>query len=439
MDMKKHRQTDNGQWMEEVKRKLENYSEPLPASGWERLEKDLATRRSVPQASSGRIFHLRKWTMAAAAALLAGISGISLWFLQSPLSDEVGNVGVPQLALQPSVQESHPVAVTLLKPTEKEDVPSEPRQRPVTARLVAQVERLVQTDEAGKVGTDPVVADVRDEAAPIEEDRKEGIGQVETTSREEKKRSLKPTRPSSRDMLQLPAGESKRKDVSRWSVGLSVGNAGGSGNSLYAGNAYLSDYAYMADNSLDLSSTANGILAIPGDQELVFKEGLPYLLSRGRQIASADHKLPVSVGLSVRKHLWGPFSVETGLTYTYLASDIKFEGSTEKVEQKLHYVGIPLRLNWNFIDRKPFIMYLSAGGAMEKCVYGKLGDEDQTVKPLQFSLAGAVGVQVNAGKHVGIYMEPGLSYFFDDGSSVETIRKETPFNFTLQAGIRLIY
>ena len=70
---------------------------------------------------------------------------------------------------------------------------------------------------------------------------------------------------------------------------------------------------------------------------------------------------------------------------------------------------------------------------------GQLGTEKETVKPLQFSGSGAVGAQFNATKRVGIYVEPGVAYFFDDGSDVQTIRKENPFNFNIQAGIRLTY
>ena len=76
---------------------------------------------------------------------------------------------------------------------------------------------------------------------------------------------------------------------------------------------------------------------------------------------------------------------------------------------------------------------------MEKCVYGKIGSESETVKPLQFSVMGAVGTQYNISRRVGVYVEPGVSYFFDDGSDVQTIRKEKPCNFTLQGGIRLTY
>ena len=34
------------------------------------------------------------------------------------------------------------------------------------------------------------------------------------------------------------------------------------------------------------------------------------------------------------------------------------------------------------------------------------------------------------------YAEPGVVYYFDDGSNVNTIRKEHPFNFNIQLGVR---
>lgn len=190
---------------------------------------------------------------------------------------------------------------------------------------------------------------------------------------------------------------------------------------------------------VDLSSMANGILTIPEGQELVFKDGIPYLMRSENQIADIDHKQPISFGVSVRKNLAKGFSLESGLTYTYLASDVRYEGSSETLSQKLHYLGIPVRVNWNFVDMKNFTLYASAGGAIEKCVYGKIGTENETVKPVQLSVMGAVGAQYNISRRVGLYVEPGVSYFFDDGSSVQTIRKENPCNFTLQAGVRLTY
>ena len=82
--------------------------------------------------------------------------------------------------------------------------------------------------------------------------------------------------------------------------------------------------------------------------------------------------------MSVRKGLAKGFSLETGLTYTLLSSDAKLAGEEQQIEQKLHYVGIPLRANWNFLDKKLVTLYVSGGGMVEKCVYGKLGSEKET-------------------------------------------------------------
>lgn len=263
--------------------------------------------------------------------------------------------------------------------------------------------------------------------------------QPETGSGSEK---IERRRPSGRDKLHLPVGGAKREQSRGWSVGLAVGNTGGliSGSSISESGLLQNGQNFgVSGGRVDLTTMSDGIMEVPEGQELVFKDGIPYLQRSSEQVVDIDHKQPLSFGFSVRKGLARGFSVETGLTYTYLASDVKFAGSSETVSQKLHYLGIPLRANWNFVDKKSFIMYVSAGGAMEKCVYGKIGSKNETVKPLQFSVMGAVGAQYNISSRVGIYVEPGVSYFFDDGSDIETIRKENPCNFTLQGGIRLTY
>ena len=56
-------------WMRKIKERLDDYSEPLPVSGWERLEKDLSASKP-PVAGRRRIIPFRRWAVAAAAALL---------------------------------------------------------------------------------------------------------------------------------------------------------------------------------------------------------------------------------------------------------------------------------------------------------------------------------------------------------------------------------
>ena len=272
-----------------------------------------------------------------------------------------------------------------------------------------------------------------------DDDKKEVVGEKEArlsaaekeqeaVVREEKKVNRKSRRPSSKDKLHLPAGSTKASR-SGWSVGLSVGNAAG---------ATGEGGGYPVMSRVSMLAVSNGFMDIPNDKTVVFEGGIPYLLQKNR-VLDVKHHQPISVGVSLRKSLPKGFSIETGLTYTLLSSDLKVENYSKELEQKLHYIGIPLRANWNFIDKKWLTLYVSGGGMMEKCVYGKVGTEKETVKPLQFSVSGAVGAQLNVTKQVGIYVEPGVAYFFDDGSDVQTIRKENPFQFHVQAGIRFTY
>ena len=411
-------------WMNKLKEKLGDYSEPLPASGWEQLEKEL-----MPPVER-KIYPYRKWTVAAAAViLLALVSSLSLYFLGTPAADDIRHAKTPALAsvpdILPDAQQPDATGTTV-----------EPVVRPVVKDRIAKAERNIPQPTAN---ADAPVQ--KEKQAPLEVgakagDRKAEVEQVEETKVAQQKQTdteqpgNKPRRPSSRDKLHIPT-EKASSQKGTWSMGLSVGNSGGASTELGSGIP-----SYMS--RVSMVSVSNGLLSIPSDQTLVFEDGVPYL-RQANQVVDMKHHQPISFGLSVRKSLAKGFSVETGLTYTLLSSDAKFADSDQKTEQKLHYLGIPLKANWNFLDKKLFTLYVSGGGMIEKCVYGKLGTEKETVKPLQFSVSGAVGAQFNATKRVGIYVEPGVAYFFDDGSSVQTIRKEYPFNFNIQAGIRFTY
>jgi hypothetical protein len=161
-----------------------------------------------------------------------------------------------------------------------------------------------------------------------------------------------------------------------------------------------------------------------------------------------NHKQPVSFGLSVRKQLSKEFALESGIVYTRLESNASL-GNYLKKEQTLHYIGIPLKLNYLFLDRRYVTLYLSGGGMVEKSVSGetrtltisteKETTENLNVKPLQWSVNGAFGAQFNMTRQFGVFVEPGVIYYYNDGSQIKSIRKETPFNFNLQLGLRISY
>ncbi len=416
-------------WMNKLKEKLADYSEPTPASGWEQLEKEL-----MPSVEK-KIYPYRKWMMAAAAViLLAVVSSVSLYFLGTPAADEMRHIQTPALATTPDVLPG-------VQQPDMQGTSVEPVLRPVTREnRLAKVDRNIPEhkmpvdepavkDEPALVVEEKELGTVINEGEPTEETNA-GQTQTQTKDKERPTAGNRPRRPSDRDKYHIPTEKpSSRKGT--WSMGLGVGNSGGASSEVGSGA-----YPYMS--RVSMLSVSNGLMEIPNDQTLVFEDGVPYL-RQAKQVVDIKHHQPISFGLSVRKALGKGFSLESGLTYTLLSSDAKLADNDQQIEQKLHYIGIPLRANWNFLDKKLVTLYVSGGGMVEKCVYGKLGSEKETVKPLQFSVSGAVGAQLNATKRVGVYVEPGVAYYFDDGSDIQTIRKENPFNFNIQAGIRLTY
>lgn len=416
-------------WMNKLKEKLADYSEPTPASGWEQLEKEL-----MPSVEK-KIYPYRKWMMAAAAViLLAVVSSVSLYFLGTPAADEMRHIQTPALATTPDVLPG-------VQQPDMQGTSVEPVLRPVAREnRLAKVDRDIPEhkmpvdepavkDEPALVVEEKELGTVINEGKPTEETNA-GQTQTQTKDKERPTAGNRPRRPSDRDKYHIPTEKpSSRKGT--WSMGLGVGNSGGASSEVGSGA-----YPYMS--RVSMLSVSNGLMEIPNDQTLVFEDGVPYL-RQAKQVVDIKHHQPISFGLSVRKALGKGFSLESGLTYTLLSSDAKLADNDQQIEQKLHYIGIPLRANWNFLDKKLVTLYVSGGGMVEKCVYGKLGSEKETVKPLQFSVSGAVGAQLNATKRVGVYVEPGVAYYFDDGSDIQTIRKENPFNFNIQAGIRLTY
>jgi len=440
---------DDELWLKKIKERLDDYSEPLPEAGWERLEKalpDAAPMTVVP----GKRVMFRRWAMTAAAIVLVAVSSVSLWLLQSPVVDDVRRSAEPALASMPDIlpeqtkpdtqgEQPEPVIRRVLEQG------SSHHQRLVAQRLETEGTRPGEelSDDAAIRVTDRSEEFLISDGTGKAEEQAENSGQtVEGTPSTSEKDNRRVYRPSGKDKLHLPAEKKSSAREKGWAVGLSVGNTGGLvslDNTAGNGMDNSPSTGPLFSDKLDLTNASNGILSIPEGQELIFAGGVPYLRKNTRKVQDIKHKQPISFGVSVRKALPKNFSVETGLTYTMLASEITYEGGAEKIDQKLHYIGIPVRANWSFVNNKNFNMYVSAGGAVEKCVYGKIAGEKETVKPVQFSVMGAVGAQYNISNRVGIYVEPGVSYFFDDGSPIETIRKENKTNFTLQAGVRLTY
>ena len=158
------------------------------------------------------------------------------------------------------------------------------------------------------------------------------------------------------------------------------------------------------------------------------------LISASSVETDTRHHRPVRMSLTFHMPLGGIFGVETGASYTLLRSTVTTtSGSTiNRNIQILKYLGIPVNLTADLYGNDWCRLYLSGGGMAEKCVSGE-------IKPLLWSLNAAAGLQVNLGRSLGIYAEPGLSYHFDDGSPVRTIYKDRPLDFMMTLGARMSF
>ena len=142
------------------------------------------------------------------------------------------------------------------------------------------------------------------------------------------------------------------------------------------------------------------------------------------------HRQPVRFGLSLRYRLTDCWSVESGLSYTCLSSDITtiINDETTVTEQRLNYLGLPLNISYELWKSRYFGLYVTGGSTIEK----RLDDSSWL-----FSLNGAAGAEYKLTNYISLYVEPGLGYYFKDGSSTPTIYKDHPMNFNLSFGLRL--
>lgn len=236
-----------------------------------------------------------------------------------------------------------------------------------------------------------------------------------------------------------PVRVSKR---GKWTAGLLTGSGGAAGKS--GGNS-------------------NIMLALPigsaGEQFALLQQfAVPV------SPASYSHKQPWSFGVTVEKTFGrsGRFSIESGIIYTLLNSDVS--SGSYNLKQHLHYLGIPLSAKWKIANARNFSVYVSGGGMAEKCVAGRMDSKNKkslskekfNIDPVQFSVAANAGAEFKVYKDMGIYVQPGVSYYFKTGSlgtfyaneagsdngrafEIENIHTKNRIGLNIQTGVRITF
>ena len=163
------------------------------------------------------------------------------------------------------------------------------------------------------------------------------------------------------------------------------------------------------------------------------------------------HDVPFTVGLSMNKTITNQWSLGTGLNYTFMHStfDIGYPLAFIRNEQTIHYLGIPVNASFKFFDNGRWTLYGNAGATLDVPVANAwhtyhilfnqtiYSSDNKFSLPLQWSVNAGLGVQYNFTPRIGIFAQPGVNYYFDNGT--KTIRSAHPWNVTIPIGLRFTW
>ena len=410
-------------WKEDIHDRLGNFETDAPDGLWEAIHQRMAQTEPAQAEKRQTPFVLLpalRRTACAAAACLALVVGYQ-YFADG--GKETAN-GVKQAGGDGMIAVGGTVA---------SDNSRYVASKPATASIVATNLAGVRVAKNGVTPAAVYAQTQNDESAQISTPQHLNP----STSQHPNTSTSQPLNPSTSLLAYTPADNSRGRHegaAARWTLSTSATTGMGASSVTNSTATYVE--AVGPDNVIWADNPQLGI----------------GIFNQGKSVKTEyKHRLPVRVGFNVAYRLTDRLSVESGVSYTRLSSDMK-DGTKDNYSsgsQKLDYIGVPLNVKYRAFGYRRLSVYASAGLLTEKCVSGKTTHEyvisgekkkheaeDVAAKPWQLSVNAALGAQFDVLRNVGVYVEPGVSYYFDDRSTLSTIYKEKPLNFNLNLGVR---
>jgi hypothetical protein len=379
-------------WSERLEKHLADYREEPKRDLWEGIEASL--NKEVKR--QHRLVSLRRW-MAAAVFTGLAVGGAYLFWHQQPVTDEQQQdviVEVYETPENPKQEESFVAQAITSKSTALSRI-TPPSGTSAAAEGFVATEESVTTEES--VATEKSAPEINEKHKVLPKKTEVQKKQPALELFEEKNPTLHHNRKLSMNLYA----------------------SGGMGS-------------WNGRNGVQMSSSMQ--------QKFAFTRGEPvYLVDYEER---QDHKQPISFGLTLSYPLTKRLSVSTGAVYTKLSSDFLtiVQDHQIKRHQVLHYVGIPLNLQFSVWQWRGLDLYLAAGGQVDWNVAAKANtdgiDQKMDKDRAQWSLGGSLGVQYHIVPQVGLYAEPGIRHYFNNGNSISNFYKDKPTNFNLQLGLR---
>ena len=384
-------------WTDIIGEELENIEEPLPADDWSLLQQKYAAAQRRKKAAA--------FAWAGGITSVAAAVTLVLLLVRPAAVPADDDLVADQL---PPVEEVVPAdTVSIETPSENveitETVAPKKRQIPASVNVVKPSDDILiaQDNTEDKVPAEEVAFDVVKDTTSIRERLLADAGYF--------------------GFDDFPDDEPKRRRM-KMSFGLS-GSA--------SANPIPKNFDLDLVPPTDPGQKDSTEIETPGTARMMMRNKASYT-------EKYSHEIPKSFGLSARFQITDKLSINTGLTYTRYASDrtrMFSYSDYQNDRQYVHYLGIPVRLDWMIVNRKHFNFYLGAGLQADKCIYATVGRERLHEKEVLFGLNGAMGLQFNIVPMVGLYLEPDISYSLNEGS-IQTYRTREPFMVTVRGGLR---
>ena len=399
-----NKHTDGDNFSRIIRDKLENYSLPIEKDSWDELEKRLNAKPKKKLA-------LWPWISGVSAAASIALV-ITLSYHKNLSNHETTNLSNHAERIAENVPEEENLSSAVLP-----SVQTQPIQQQRNRRKVLAPEGLALREP--------------DVVSPEETIQKD----YESTVYEQVIQGKRPPDPIQEQKLII---SQKLRNKNR-SIAFHVSSGGGQ----YAANP----------NNRDFSSVLS-----PSRESFAVLPSYSYedCDASDKRLSSTDfdqitHYPPISIGVSVRKALNDYFSVESGLTYTYLYSSFENKIPRQEANLTLHYLGIPINLAFHLYphSRSPWNIYLSAGGMVEKGLLshyvqntysisngeGTPTVSNEQIRGLQWSIHAALGLSYRFNRGYSIFLEPRVSYYLDNNQPFN-VRTEHPFVPGINIGLR---
>lgn len=445
----------NKDWTSKLRDQMTDYQEPVKHDLWAGIAQSLAQNqpvagenrvpenhpvKRVEKEPKARVVTLKRWSAAAAAVALLGIGGSYVYLHQEDV--EQGNAQLASLASSEASSASSAVSSSLSASSS-----SHSKQVPLLAADNKSADfksrQKAASSAASLLSSDYASVPVQS-AAPMND---EGETMVAVASDEaplvaSKYKSAESAQSQAEPNSSSSYHFSRNSEVAGVSMKLYAENFGAGMGNVNSGSNIVNRYS----DSGVMADPMPGVYPDPsvgGSNDVDYLMAAAYKALQKSPQGKAKHHAPVSVGMQIAFGVAPRLSLSTGVVYTRTSSDFYpyAPNNDYNVHQVLHYVGIPVGLNYELWRSGGFHAYVMAGAEAAYNVKNDT-DEDGTRKQdakrdrVQFSGKASLGAQYDISPSVGLYIEPGAKYYFDNGSDVENTFKDKKLNFNLQFGLR---